>query len=256
MPVDWQFADQFQLGGVAKAQISRVDAQRQTETATALLSDLRDRPGVLLADEVGMGKTYVAMAVITSVLVATRGRHRPIVVMIPRGLRYKWQRDWEQFKIHCVHNGAINWVRDEYAHNPTEFFKLLDDPPRKRAHLIFITTGCFSRGLQDPYVKLAMLRLARSCTRLSAKQKGMLYGWATDLVRVKTNRWLTRELVERLMRHDVLEWKRLLVQGNVFWGYEDDPVPEMLPKMAHKIDWTPLCEVIRDMLPKKPLAFR
>jgi len=74
MPVDWPYGDKYlQLGGVTRKQISREDADRQTET-------LRDQPGVLLADEVGMGKTYVAMAVIASVVTSVkgqRGKHWP-----------------------------------------------------------------------------------------------------------------------------------------------------------------------------------
>ena len=250
MPVDWPYGDDYiQLGGVSKQQISRDDALRQTETAKNILADLRDRPGVLLADEVGMGKTYVAMAVIASAVSATRTQHRPIVVMVPRGLRHKWQRDWDQFKIHCVRNGALKWVRDEYAHTPTEFFKLRDDPPSERAHVIFITTGCFSRGLHDPYVKLAMLRLARRHTKLTARKKRMLCRWAATLVRLQSNHWLTPEIVERLMQRDVLDWKQPLVWAGVLREDADDPVPAMLRKAADKIDWTPLCEAIRHHLP-------
>ncbi len=216
MPVEWSIAgDIIELEGVGKAQINPADAQRQAETARVILERLLVQPGVLLADEVGMGKTYVAMAVVASVVASTRRTHCPVVVMVPAGLRQKWQRDWEQFKTHCVRNHALDWVRDEYAHTPTEFFKLLDDRADRRTHLVFITTGCFSRGLNDPWVKLAMIRLARGMTRLSDTQKRRLYRWAADLVRQFSNYRLTEEVTRRLMHSDVLVWKRILVEENI-----------------------------------------
>ncbi|NCO35374.1 MAG: hypothetical protein AUJ92_07315 [Armatimonadetes bacterium CG2_30_59_28] len=252
MPVEWTFLESIiELGGVAKKQLGADDARRQAETAASILADLRTRPGVLLADEVGMGKTYVAMAVAASVIVATRPMHCPVVVMVPPGLRQKWQRDWDQFKAHCVRPGALEWVRDEYAHTPTEFFKLLDDDVRERAHLIFITTGCFSRGLYDPWVKLAMIRLARGHTRLSDTRKRRLYRWAAVLVRQLSNRRLTDEVVRRLMHADVLHWKRILVEEGILTEADDHPVPDLLPKENHRIDWESLCNLIRHDLPSR-----
>lgn len=248
MPVEWSIAgDIIELEGVGKAQINSADAQRQAETARVILERLRVQPGVLLADEVGMGKTYVAMAVVASVIASTRRTHCPVVVMVPAGLRQKWQRDWEQFKTHCVRNHAMDWVRDEYAHTPTEFFKLLDDRVDRRTHLVFITTGCFSRGLNDPWVKLAMIRLARGMTKLSDTQKRRLYRWAADLVRQFSNYRLTEEVTRRLMHSAVLDWKRILVEENILTEEDDDPVPERLARDAHRIDWTDLCSILCEL---------
>jgi len=248
VPVEWSIAgDIIELEGVGKAQINPADAQRQAETARVILERLLVQPGVLLADEVGMGKTYVAMAVVASVIASTRRTHCPVVVMVPAGLRQKWQRDWEQFKTHCVRNHALDWVRDEYAHTPTEFFKLLDDRADRRTHLVFITTGCFSRGLNDPWVKLAMIRLARGMTKLSDTQKRRLYRWAADLVRQFSNYRLTEEVTRRLMHSDVLVWKRILVEENILTEEDDDPIPNRLARDAHRIDWTALCSILREL---------
>ena len=55
-----------------------------------------------------MGKTYVALAVIASVVRATRGSGRPVVVMVPPALASKWPREWEQFKaVCCVRPDAL-----------------------------------------------------------------------------------------------------------------------------------------------------
>ena len=73
---------------------------RQTRTARRS-STLDDQPGVILADEVGMGKTYVALAVAVSVIEATKGQH-PVVVMIPPSVREKWPREWDVFRDKCL----------------------------------------------------------------------------------------------------------------------------------------------------------
>lgn len=253
MPVDWAFRTEIiELRGVGKSLVSREDAERQTETARVILSRLRTQPGVLLADDVGMGKTYVAMAVTAAVLLSTRRMHCPVVVMAPPGLQHKWQRDWERFKTHCVRDQALSWVRDAYAHTPTEFFKLLDDPPDRRARLIFITTGCFFRGLHDPWVKLAMIRLARSSTRLRDTHKQRLYRWAADLVRQFSNYKLTEDIVQQLMSAHPSEWRRILVASNLLTEQDDDPVPERLIKEAERIDWTSISEVVRQLPARRP----
>lgn len=43
--------------------ISEHDALRQLRTIAEILRRLPDQPGIVLADEVGMGKTFVALGV-------------------------------------------------------------------------------------------------------------------------------------------------------------------------------------------------
>ena len=62
MSVEWPFAKCLNLRGNGKAPIDARDAERQTVTATEILKDLTNQPGIVLADQVGMGKTYVALA--------------------------------------------------------------------------------------------------------------------------------------------------------------------------------------------------
>ena len=254
MPVDWKFDASIELGGLGSRRIEIIDGQRQRTTVEAILNDLRDRPGVVLADEVGMGKTYVALAVAASVISSTRGRSGPVVVMVPSRLRRKWQREWKQFKDHCTPAGSFDWVRAEYAHTPTEFFRLKDDRGERRCHLVFMTTGCFSLGLQDPWIKLAFIRLARRHTKLSPLLKRRISRWAATLVRQVTVRNLTNEVVEELMRKSVTTWKAILVRSGVLAEDDDDPVPELLARYEnrkrHRLDWGPLCEFVRTRLPK------
>lgn len=253
MPIEWKLFDGLQLGGMGKRRIDPADGDRQKVTAEAILDDLRNQPGVVLADEVGMGKTYVALAVAASVITSTRGRGGPVVIMVPSRLRRKWQREWEQFKHNCTPTGSLDWVRAEYAHTPTEFFRLRDDRGSSRCHLVFMTTGCFSLGLQDPWIKLAFIRLARRHTKLSPQHKRRIGRWASTLVRQVTSRNLTNEVVEDLMRKPVTSWKGVLVQNSVLTEEADDPIPELLARYEsrkrHRLDWRPLCDFIRNELP-------
>jgi hypothetical protein len=252
MPIDWSFADAvLRLGGADKQRIQPEDAARQTKTATDILHGFVDRPGILLSDEVGMGKTYVALAVAASVIIATKGRQGPVVIMVPSRLRRKWQREWEQFKNHCSVGASLEWIRDTYAHSPTDFFKLLDGNQSERCQLVFTTTGCFSRGFNDAWIKLAMIRLCREKTKLSAQQKQRLFRWAPQLVRLTSKRNLTENVVRTLMKANVENWREILVREGLINEDADDPIPEMLPKLKDKIGWTELVAVIREGLPRR-----
>ena len=71
-----------------KGRISREDSSRQKRTAKEILKRLKNQPGLILADEVGMGKTFVALAVGLSVALGDKNR-RPVVVMVPPSLKEK-----------------------------------------------------------------------------------------------------------------------------------------------------------------------
>ena len=77
--------------------IPDADAARQERTAAAILERLETQPGVVLADEVGMGKTYVALAVAYSILEA-HDFDTQVVVMVPNSVRHKWPREWTVFQ--------------------------------------------------------------------------------------------------------------------------------------------------------------
>jgi superfamily II DNA or RNA helicase len=238
MPVEWPFAeDIIRLSGAGEHRIGAEDGNRQQETARSILDDLKTQPGVILADEVGMGKTYVALAVAASVVLATRDLGRPVVVMMPPGLARKWQREWQQFKtLCCARPDALSRVRDAYVHTPTEFFKRLDDPSARRPHIIWMTTGCFSRGLDDSWIKLALIRFARTRTKLSDSMKGRLFKWATSLVRMKSG-GLRDDHVEWLLSHCPSEWHRYLKREGILEADSDDPIPADLMRHADRLDF-------------------
>lgn len=110
------------------AQIGR-DCDRQSATANAILHRFfgaRDgdrREMMLLADEVGLGKTYVALAVAVSMLDAIRRDEAPeglpankpvVLVLTPNSdpLFNKWLREAETFKKDCARgDGGLDWLQ-------------------------------------------------------------------------------------------------------------------------------------------------
>ena len=136
-------------------------------------------------------------------------------------------------------------MRDVYVHTPTDFFKVLDDPRGSRPHIVWMTTGCFGRGLSDPWTKLALVRLARSRTKMDDETKKKICKWATTLVQLKSKRGLTAEIVERLLLADLSRWHRILVQEDILTEGDDDPVPQHLLQHQREVDWSPLIAVLR-----------
>jgi hypothetical protein len=251
MALNWKFADQLiDLQGIKAEKISAQDGLRQQETARSILQDLQTKPGVILADEVGMGKTYVALAVVASVLLSTGGEAHPVVVMMPPGLLGKWQREWEHFKgLCCRDTAALNSMRSATVNTPTELFKLLDNHRRKRARLVWMTTSCFHAGLYDGWLKLAFVRIARSNSRLSDETKKRIYRWATEMSRLKSQRQLTPDVIEHLMHLKVSQWHCYLIREGILAADADDPIPAHLLQNRHQLDWSDLARFLREDVP-------
>ena len=230
--------------------ISPLDARRQEATVREILMRLEAQPGLILADEVGMGKTFVALAVAASVAWGqTKGRHNPVIVMVPSSLEDKWPRDFEVFQERClqqeVDRGSLRIGR---AKRGAEFLKLLDDPGRKRCHIIFLTHGALSRSLQDHWTKLAILRIALQSSRLRA-QKEAFPKFAAEILQRK-GKYDNPELFQKLLSAKPRRWKEIIEQV-CEEKLNDDPVPEAIDKVLakHKV---PLTE-LRDSLLKLPL---
>ena len=83
------------LGTRLNARVPEADQKRQRAEVEEILRRLRNQPGVILADEVGMGKTFVALAVAYSV--AVRSPRGPVIVMVPANLVDKWEQDLKTF---------------------------------------------------------------------------------------------------------------------------------------------------------------
>jgi hypothetical protein len=107
------------------------DALRQTATAEKLLNRLfsqtdKDRWEIqLLADEVGMGKTFVALAVAYSVLEAMEGKrevrdldhcYKKILIITPpnSALFNKWGREVREFVRRCAHKDIPKQSKERF----------------------------------------------------------------------------------------------------------------------------------------------
>lgn len=231
---------------LASERITPSDAERQLATAEEILRRLESQPGLILADEVGMGKTFVALAAAVSAAWSDKGK-RPVVVMVPTSVERKWTRDFELFLELCLRDPADRGIRAGHATNALEFFKLLDDPLSRRAQIIFLTHGSFHRALQDPWIKLAILKFAIHHAKLGDRRKA-IPRFAPDILRTKAS-YASEALFQRLLDADFTRWRDLLTEYGEDPG--DDPVPEALVKALHKSELD--LSVLRDTLHELPL---
>jgi len=239
--------------------ITKEDANRQESTAREILSRLKDQPGVVLADEVGMGKTFVALAVAVSTAMGNENR-LPVVVMVPPSLQKKWPQDFETFCYHCL----APEIRDNFkygtASRAVEFLKLIDDPPERRKTVIFITHGAMSRGLADKWVKLALIQQALRYRHDAGQLKLNLCKVMGSLLRCP---WMDRKYGQQL-------WMELLDKQPSTWlkvmrrqgidpeedndsANDDDPVPQAVLDILHRLNTNSLYEKLC-MIPKNRSA--
>ena len=234
-----------------EGRISAEDAARQEVTAKEILRRLKDQPGVVLADEVGMGKTFVALAVALSVAVANR-RRRPVVVMVPPSLQEKWPRDFSLFVSRCLPDTLGKTIRCGKATRAEEFLKQLDDPMERRCAIIFVTHGAMSRGLSDQWVKLALIRQA---LRRRHGIDDLKRDLCKNLGALLWLKWMDKdygsELWSDLLREHPSNWLPLLKK----WGVDveeeglsrlnDDPVPRAVADALDRLNTDDLFEALK-----------
>lgn len=216
------------------------DADRQIRTAAEILRRFDGQPGVILADEVGMGKTYVALAAAFSVLEAT-GREQPVIVMAPSSVADKWRTEWDVFSQRCLplENGlrVAGPIR-----RGSELLKLLDDPPDRRHHLIVVTHGALTSSLSDPFVRLALLRQATLYRSDLQQRRRALARYAHRLL--SDRRFADSELVEVLLDAPPSRWRKVWDAHRPDDLLADDPVPDALLLALKQVDLSPLREAI------------
>jgi hypothetical protein len=238
----------FAAGSLALSsdRVSADDAARQERTAQEILRRLADGPGLILADEVGMGKTFVALAVAASVAL-TRPADGPVVVMVPPTLKHKWPKDWDVFSEHCLRGEAQRTLKAHSADSGVAFLRLLDNEPDRRTAIIFLTHGALNRSLTDEWVKLALIRraLARRTTREHVRRA--LPRFAGRLLR---SQWVDRQapdLWDRLLDQPPHQWLRLMRSTLGEKAPTDDPVPASLVAAMEDLDFEPVLDALESM---------
>lgn len=224
--------------------ISDADAERQFRTVDEVISRLNTQPGIVLADEVGMGKTFVALGVATIVALSDKGRN-PVVVMVPPPVHEKWHRDFKIFSDRVLRVGAEKSIRVEKANNALEFFKLIDDHASIRSKIIFLKHGAFHTRTVDSWVKLALIQFAMHGLHLRERRTA-LPKFAARILSMRST-YNDPQLFARLLAAPCNEWKTI-INGHYMESpdlqLEDDPVPKAVQRVleAGRIDLRPLKE--------------
>lgn len=207
--------------------VPREDGERQTATAVEIIRRFERQPGVILADEVGMGKTFVAMAVAAATIMEHRDKG-PVVVMVPPSLKEKWPKDWAVFCEKCLSPEVRGNMRSATGDSGLSFLRLIDDGPEKRANIIFLAHGALHRALDDGFAKLAVIKRAFKGRSSLSAQRENFERFAGRLLRMsgKIDR-LAPELLGTLLERPYDAWLRIIHRAHEELKslITDDPVP-------------------------------
>jgi hypothetical protein len=235
----WSISEAISL---ANDRITAENASRQTRTVAEILRRFETQPGVILADEVGMGKTYVALAVAVSAVEATGGE-RPVVVMVPAGVQEKWPREWQVFEEKCLKGVSGIRATAESTRNGADFLKLLDDPSSRRRHIIFLTHGALTNSLSDPFIKLAIVRRVLRRKALTAQRRAFP-SWAGKVLGYGP--FQNADLVDTLLQRRPRSWRRAY-ESETGVVLPDDPVPSAIVDALREVDLRGLEDALAEL---------
>ncbi len=257
------------LGAELNNRVPVADQTRQRAEVEAILARLRRQSGVILADEVGMGKTFVALAIAYSV--AARNPQGPVIVMVPANLIDKWEQDLTTFCELYIENRrpvcrdgatrkeltASESLRYGTARHSVDLMRLLDDPPRQRCQLILLAQGAMSRRQTDKWVRLALIsealrRHGRGRAERLIKVKQQIHRFLAELLRAigeeQAHDW-GDELWKSLLQTESSAWKQIYndAVSDKRKRLDDDPVPKSVARALHRIDLSPLANALKQM---------
>lgn len=233
--------------------LSAADALRQSVSAQTILDRFVDQPGVILGDEVGMGKTFVALAVAAAHVVLDPSR--PVVVMVPGGVVGKWERDSETFRVSCLRgDDERNRFRVRRAETGVDFLKLLDDPASTRATVIVLAHGALNRKLADKWVKLAVFQATIKGRHGIAGLRQRLARFAPLVLRQTKNADERYQLFHKLLESRAEDWKRILVRAGELTEADDDPVPKVFLDALGEVDLSEVFDRVVAVIPERKSA--
>lgn len=256
------------LGTRLNASVPEADQIRQRAEVDEILRRLNNQPGVILADEVGMGKTFVALGIAHSV--AIRSPHGPVIIMVPANLIDKWEQDLKKFcELYLANRHIVNRatatssdlanqtvVRYGIARHSVDLMRLLDDPPRERCHFIFVAQGAMARSPTDKWIRLyliaeALRRHGRGKANRLIQVKKRIHHFLAELL------WAIGE--ERAHQWGEELWRALLQTDPTVWlsiynkaaqddrRLIDDPVPKHIIRAVGRIELAALAEALKKM---------
>jgi hypothetical protein len=209
--------------GLDKTRMKDADTERQNNTVDALLErffrgDAKTRTSIqLLADEVWMGKTFVALGVAYSILAAMRtdaghedlgGCAQKVLVLVPSStLASKWQQEVSEFVKRCIpwtaqEASKVNqWFRPKRVEHVDDLVRAM----RPTGHrVIIMATGDFGRKLSNQDLK-KRFALAALCRHWG---KGLMYDARERMLRGAPPGWPTRaealEVFEEAERNELV----------------------------------------------------
>ena len=225
--------------------ISKEDALRQERTAPEILRRLEHQPWLILADEVGMGKTFVALAVASAIALA-RPDDGPVIVMVPPSLKQKWPKDWSVFFEKCLDSKKCGHLDAALADSGVALLRLLDDSADKRKEIVFLTHGALNRSLTDEWVKFALIRRALLRRSSMGHVRAALRRFAGRLLRRHWIDWQTPDLWERLLDNPPDRWGRILRRAEIPID-DDDPVPQVLVDAMERLQFDEVLEALEQL---------
>ncbi len=220
------------------------DWQRQRRTAADILQRLRTQEGVILADQVGMGKTYVALAVAVSQILST-AEPAQVVVFVPASVAEKWVREWEKFSETLLTPGTgIRCVR-EAIRSGEEFLKALAAPAACRHHIVVVTHTALTTDVKDSFVQLALLYYATRYQRDGDVLRQRIAKWSGGMNGLIRDRRFNEERVEKLLATNPQEWREAWRRMSGCEDLGEEPVPQILIEAIKLGNFEALREVMR-----------
>lgn len=230
------------------------DWARQRRTAADIFERLKTQEGVILADQVGMGKTYVALAVAVSEILSTPEREQ-VVIFVPAAVADKWVREWRKFSESLLEPGIGIRCVDQPVRSGEEFLKKLDDSSENREHLIVVTHTALTATLKDSFIQLALLYYATRGEEDRTSLRQRIAKWSTGRTGLICCPEFTPDRVDKLLETAPSKWREtwMRLSGEAL---PDDPVPEAIKNAASNLRLDELRAVIKEIPAKSSAEIR
>lgn len=245
MDINWSYPRALiNMGGTEKIDIS--DAERQSTTAEEIIRRLSNQPGVILADEVGMGKTFVSFAVAAAVVHSTNGRNGPVIFLVPSHMLDKWQSDWDTFCQYCIHDEVLKKkLKMGTLDSVADLLRERERPNAERKSVLLMKLSSFTHRLQDPLFKLAIIKSCFQEYRLGPIVRKRFLKWAPELLFSKG--WSNEKIIDGLLRRDISQWDSYLQSKGRDKEYLNR-VPNLIQKVKRD-ELLPVVNMLRTDLP-------